>query len=335
MPLSVSERQATDPWIAGTHWPVNGREARHHERPWAGHRSPGSRSDADRVSRPFWGGGAVEHADRPCAGIRHHRVLSQQNSSPETEAIDDFVINPATFPNGFRIDRVRAQVLLTDPAATIQNLAIEFYRTFPVDSDLSRTPAVTRTNGPSDDGNEFAEFTSADGTLSFTQSIQSATFALNSTIEPGTGTGILETSPTTGQLVLLDMTLATPLSLAPTDPFPNDFATHYWLELTANVSSGEFYWVQGVFPRTEPATPPVAAEDRQTWFTTIPGLSLDFRRTSDIINQSDNTTAPVFNSSMEISGQAVPEPLDLLLLLAGMLPVAFSLRWRASRSTEP
>src|SRR5262245_48331912 len=256
----------------------------------------------------------------PSSGSTQIGFLSQQNSSPETEAIDDFVINPLTFPHGFSINQVAAQVLLTDPNATITNLAIEFYRTFPVDSDPNRTPAVTRTNGPSDDGNEFAEFATDDSSLSFSQSVQNGNFTLQTTIEAGpTGTGILETTPTTGSLRLLTMNLASPLTLAPTNPFPNDFATHYWLELTAEVSSGEFYWVQGVFPRTIPGVLPVLGEDRQTWFTTNPGLSPDFRRVSDIINQADGTTSPVFNSSMEIHGNAVPEPSTLILLLSGGL----------------
>ena len=142
----------------------------------------------------------------PAPGSAQIGFLSQQNSSPETEAIDDFVINPAAFPNGFSINQVLGQFLLTDPNATITNLAVEFYRTFPVDSDLTRTPGNTRTNGPSDDGNEFAEFSTDDGTLSFTQSLQNGNFVLDSTIEPGAAnTGVLETDDTPGSLFLLDM----------------------------------------------------------------------------------------------------------------------------------
>lgn len=257
----------------------------------------------------------------PSSGSAEIGFLSQQNSSPETESIDDFVINPATFPKGFRIENVRAQVLLTDPSATLDNVAIEFYRTFPVDSNPNRTPAFTRTNGPSDDGQDFADFSTLDGTLTLTQSVDSTSFTLNTTIEPGTGQGVQNTTPTVGELRLLDLTLVTPLDLAPTDPFPNDFATHYWLELTASVSSGEFYWVQGVFPRTTPGSLPVTGEDRQTWFTTVPGISPDFRRVSDIINNQDGTTSPVFNSSFEISGSSLPEPSTLALLLVGCLPI--------------
>jgi hypothetical protein len=266
----------------------------------------------------------------PSPGSAQIGFLSQQNSSPETEAIDDFVINPAAFPQGFNVKSVLAQVLITEPGATIDNLAIEFYRTFPVDSDLNRTPGNTRTNGPSDDGNEFAEFSTEDGTLSFKQTVQSSNFVLNTTIEPGADSrGVLETDPTTGSLLLLDMKLQGPLGLAATNPFPGDFVTHYWLELTAELSSGEFYWVQGVFPRSVPGMPPLTGEDRQTWFTTIPGLTPDFRRTSDIINGSDNTTAPVFNSSMEIRGDAIPEPASLLLVSTGLFVLSHRVRRRS------
>ncbi len=256
----------------------------------------------------------------PSPGMAQIGFLSQQNSSPETEAIDDFVINPATFPQGFNVKSVLGQVLITDPDATIDNLSIEFYRTFPVDSDLTRTPGNTRTNGPSDDGQEFAEFSTDDGSLSFTQTVQASTFVLDTTIEPGADSrGVLETDDTTGTLLLLDMKLASPLALAATNPFPGDPATHYWLEMTASLSSGEFYWVQGVLPRSVPGAPPLTGEDRQTWFTTIPGLSPDFRRVSDIINASDNTAEPAFNSSMEIRGDAVPEPATLFLMGAGLI----------------
>jgi hypothetical protein len=198
----------------------------------------------------------------PSPGTAEIGFLSQQNSSPETEAIDDFVINPLA-SGAFRINRVLAQVLVTDPTATIDNVTVEFYRTFPVDSDPNRTPAFTRTNGPSDDGNEFAEFSTDDGSLSFTQSLQKSGFVLSSTIEPGpANTGILETGPTTGDLLLLNMKLTSPLDLAPTDPFPGDPATHYRLELIAELSTGEFYWVQGVFPRTVPGVPPSAKTAR-------------------------------------------------------------------------
>jgi hypothetical protein len=256
----------------------------------------------------------------PSPGMAQIGFLSQQNSSPETEAIDDFVINPASFPQGFNIKSVLGQVLITDPDATIDNLSIEFYRTFPVDSDLMRTPGNTRTNGPSDDGQEFAEFSTDDGSLSFTQTVQASNFVLDTTIEPGADSrGVLETDDTTGTLLLLDMKLNSPLALAATNPFPGDAATHYWLEMTAQLSSGEFYWVQGVLPRSVPGAPPLTGEDRQTWFTTVPGLTPDFRRVSDIINASDNTADPAFNSSMEIRGDAVPEPATLLLMGAGLL----------------
>jgi hypothetical protein len=256
----------------------------------------------------------------PSPGTAQIGFLSQQNSSPETEAIDDFVIDPASFPQGFNVKRVLGQVLITDPDATIDNLSIEFYRTFPVDSDLTRTPGNTRTNGPSDDGQEFAEFSTGDGTLSLKQSVQASNFVLDTTIEPGADSrGVLETDDTTGTLLLLDMKLDSPLALAATNPFPGDPATHYWLEMTAQLSSGEFYWVQGVIPRSVPGVAPLTGEDRQTWFTTIPGLTPDFRRVSDIINGMDNTAAPAFNSSMEIRGDAVPEPATLLLMGAGLL----------------
>jgi hypothetical protein len=262
--------------------------------------------------------------------------LSQQNSQPETEAIDDFVINPAAFPSGFTVNRVRAQALLTDPNAQITNLTVELYRTFPVDSNTTRSPQFTRTNGPSDNGQDFADFASKEGKLSFTRSVQNPTFVLDRTIEPGAdGKGVQVTDDTSGQLVLLDMSLGSGITLAPTNPFPSDNATHYWLELTAEVSSGEFYWVQGTFPRSVPGGAPAAGEDRQTWFTTEL-ISPDFRRVSDIINQQDGTTAPVFNSSMEIIGRAgaVPEPSMLMLLasVGGLLVVATRRRRRVDQS---
>jgi len=47
-----------------------------------------------------------------------------------------------------------------------------------------------------------------------------------------------------------------------------------------------------------------------------------FRRSLDqheLVEAADNTTAPVFNSSMEIRGDVVPEPGTLTLVASGAL----------------
>src|SRR5262249_40159520 len=83
-------------------------------------------------------------------------ITAQSNAAIPSEAADDFFyLNPVAF----RLDEIQVLGLLTDPNATITGVDVEVYQTFPFDSDTTRTPVTTRTNGPAD--NEFAAFESS------------------------------------------------------------------------------------------------------------------------------------------------------------------------------
>ena len=66
-------------------------------------------------------------------------------------------------------------------------------------------------------------------------------------------------------------------------------------------SSGEYYWVAGQRP---PFTFP-GSGDRQAWIRTDP-FDPDWRRVSDVINNSNGTGAPAFNTSFRLSGHSLP-----------------------------
>src|SRR6266516_5248102 len=83
-------------------------------------------------------------------------ITAQSNAAIPSETADDFFY---LAPVAFRLDEIRVQGLLTDPNATITGVDVEVYQTFPFDSDTTRTPVNTRTNGPAD--NEFRAFVSS------------------------------------------------------------------------------------------------------------------------------------------------------------------------------
>ena len=107
----------------------------------------------------------------------------------EIETGDDFVLTSET-----QISGASFAGLLTGGAtlAQIADVRVEIYRVFPEDSDVGRTsgaptfstPEVpTRVNSPSDV--EFADRDSADGNLSFTPAVTSASFTAANSVAPG------------------------------------------------------------------------------------------------------------------------------------------------------
>src|SRR5262249_28997677 len=67
----------------------------------------------------------------------------------EIEAADDFVLSSETTITSASF--VGLNVLGTGGTPSVSEIVIEFYRVFPLDSNIARTPNVpTRTNSPSD-----------------------------------------------------------------------------------------------------------------------------------------------------------------------------------------
>ena len=237
---------------------------------------------------------------------------SQGNGTIPTEAADDFIVNSSQYSNGFVLKNISFMGLLSDTNATLNAVSVKLYQEFPFNSDTTRTPPFTRANGPGDV--EFAAFNFAPGQFTETKL---GSFAVSQTITPGSATQFGAVGAgLTGDLRQIDLTLPSPLFLGPTDPNFTTHINHYWLAISADTSAGNYYWVSGARPPVFPNPPPV---DRQTWLNTA-AFDPDWRRVSDIVNSSNNTTSPAYNAAFRVSGAAsTPEPGSLALAGTGVL----------------
>jgi hypothetical protein len=228
-------------------------------------------------------------------------AFSSQGQVPD-EAADDFTI---TNPNGFRVTNISFLGFFTDDKAKIQDINLAFYKVFPENSDLTRTPATVRTNGPADD--EFTAVSLANKQLSFTVSDAKNGFEVKQTLlpnsgpnAPGFGSGKLG-GPAKGKLRRIDVKLNTPLELKPGAIF---------LSIVVNPSTGQFLRLAGSRPPTFPNPLPTGVIDRQAWFRTNAGfanaLEPDWVRGSDVANQQNGTADPAFNLTVKVQGEPIP-----------------------------
>jgi PEP-CTERM motif len=233
----------------------------------------------------------------------------------EIEAADDFVLTGTT-----RIDSATFTGLLADAdPADINQILVEIYRVFPLDSDTSRTPNVpTRTNSPSDVA--FADRDSAAGELTFTTVDLGANFTASNSvlngINPKPNQTTLGEGPVTGTETELDVTFTTPLLLP---------AGHYFFVPQVGITGpGQFYWLSASRnPIQPPGTP--FSPDLQSWIRNE-NLAPDWLRIgTDIVG---GTTPTTFNQAFSLAG-VVPEPGSLMLL--GVALAAFAATRRRAR----
>jgi hypothetical protein len=232
------------------------------------------------------------------------------------ESADDFTttaslttLNSATFTG-----------LITGGATvgSVGEVAVEFYRIFPQDSNTVRTPQVpSRTNSPSDV--ELLERDTLAGTMTFGTTLLNSNFSASNSVLNGINKSPNQTThgegPITGLEVLFNVTFTTPVDLGP---------DHYFFIPQVQVTGGEFYWLSAPKPIPAPA-------DLQSWIRND-NLDPDWLRIgTDIIG---GAPVPNFNASFSLNGTvpsaAVPEPGSLALLGLAVGAFAFSRRRKAA-----
>ena len=236
----------------------------------------------------------------------------------EIEAADDFIVGPG----GAFIDSGTFTGLLagTLTVPTVQNVIIEIYRVFPLDSTSPPSGNVlTRANSPSDVA--FDSFDASAAELSFNTTVLGASFtALNSVqaggINPKPGQTTGGNGAVTGEEVRFNFTFTTSFLLP---------ADHYFFVPQVQVSGGEFFWLSGDRPLTGADVGPTP--DLQTWIRDE-ALQPDWSRVgTDIVG---GTTPPTFNGAFSLDATAVPEPATFGLSFAALSLVGWAIRRRRS-----
>ncbi|SRR5581483_900136 len=233
------------------------------------------------------------------------------------ESADDFVLSQSSST----IQSATFTGLLVGAGPfSIQDVNIDLYHVFPVDSDATRTPnVITRVNSPAD--TEFDGRSFSGGQLTFSSTVLNPSFTAGNSVLNGIFPAPNQTTggegSVTGQEVRFDITFSTPFTLP---------AGHFFFVPTVQMTGGEFYWLSAPRPIVAPGTP--FSPDLQSWMRNE-NLDPDWSRVgADIIGTG------AFNASFSLSGTSVPEPASVGLVAGGALALLGLRRRRQARSGE-
>lgn len=237
--------------------------------------------------------GLIATASRPSVG-----------PSLEIETADDFVLSQETI---LKSGTFTGLLPAGSDLSSIQNVDVELYRVFPLDStDPPSGHVLTRTNSPSD--NVFVSRDAGLGDLSFsTSTLNPSFFAANSVVYginpiPNTFTG--GEGAVGGIETQFAFNFLTPIDLQ---------AGHYFFVPQVQLSSGNFLWLSA--PHTPGPIP-----DLQTWIRNE-DLAPDWVRIG-----TDVTRTGPFNAAFSLSGSTVPEPATWSIMLVGFGAIGFKMR---------
>lgn len=206
----------------------------------------------------------------------------------QTETADDFVLPTNTLLK----EAIFTGLIPSTPLENfVQQVEIEFYHVFPLDSVNPPSGNVpTRTNSPADVEIASATRDSLGGTLSYTVTVLNNSFSASNSVVNGInkfpnqftwGEG-----PVTGREVMLQVTFNPPVALP---------GGHYFFRPEVLLSSGNFLWLSAPKPIVPPGTP--FAEDLQSWIRND-NLAPDWLRIG-----TDITHEGPFNASFALAGE--------------------------------